>query len=163
MLPKKLIQALNNQLTNELQASHSYTAMASYFSNLRYKGFANFWLVQAEEEREHAMKFYHFLVTMGEQPILQNLEEPNSSFNSPLEVAQLSLEQEKEVTKNIYDLVDLANELEEHSTQYFLQWFIDEQMEEEESFMDIIKKLEGIEPGADFFLTMDKDFLERQL
>lgn len=163
MLPKRLTQALNNQLTNELQASHSYTAMAAYFSHLRYKGFANFWLVQAEEEREHAMRFYHYLVTMGEQPILQRLEEPISSFNSPLEVAEKSLEQEKEVTKNIYDLFDVANELEEHSTKNFLQWFIDEQMEEEETFMDIIKKLEGIKPGGDFFLTMDKEFSERKL
>lgn len=161
MLSQNLSNALNNQLNHEFQAAHSYTAMASYFSNMGFQGFANFWLVQAEEEREHAMKFYHFLVTMGEQPYLLTLNEPNHKFASPLDVAEQSLEQEKEVTRNIYALSDLALEEKEHATLSLLQWFIDEQMGEEETFRNIIKKLERIEVGGDFFMTMDKEFAER--
>jgi ferritin len=162
VLPENMTKALNKQYTNEFQAAHSYMAMASYFSHLGYKGFANFWLVQAEEEREHAMKFYHFLVSSEEQPILGQLEAPNSVFSSPLEVAEKSLEQEKNVTQNIHALVDLAKKNNDHSTLNFLQWFIDEQIEEEELFRDMIKKLEGIEVGGDFFMLLDKECGERK-
>lgn len=162
MLPKELTNALNDQLTNEYQAAHSYTAMASYFSHLGYNGFANFWLVQAGEEREHGQKFYDFLAAREEQPILGQLDKPKSSFESPLEVAKLSLQQEKQVTQNIYDLVDLARKLDEHSTDNLLQWFIDEQVGEEKAFQDLITKLENVEVGGDFFMQLDRELGERE-
>lgn len=161
MLSEQLNHALNDQMNHEFQAAHSYTAMASYFSHLGYAGFANFYLVQAREERFHAMKFYHFLVSMGVRPLLKGLASPNNEFESPLDVAEKSLEQEKEVTRNIYELSDMALEEKEHATINFLKWFVDEQIEEEEMFKNVIQKLKSIEVGSDFFMTMDKEFAER--
>ena len=125
MLPEKLTNALNDQFNNELQAAHAYTAMAAYFSKKGYHGFANFYLVQSREEHFHAMKFYHYLTAMDEKPILQSLTEPKNHFVSAIDVLESSLAQEKEVTSNIYALVTLADELQEHATLSFLDWFID--------------------------------------
>jgi|SRR5690606_3375454 len=163
MLPSKLVLALNDQFNNELQASHSYTAMAAYFSKKGYHGFANFYLVQAKEEHYHAMKFYEYLVTMDEKPMLQSLSEPKNHYESALDVLESSLVQEKEVTSNIYALVTLADELQEHATLSFLDWFIEEQMEEEKTFRDMITRMKHIEEGGEYFLKMDDEFAERKL
>jgi ferritin len=163
MLPTKMTEALNKQFNNELQAAHAYKAMATYFSDKGYQGFANFYLIQSKEEDSHAMKFYHFLVTMGEKPVLHKLEEPKNHFENAVDVVQQSLEQEREVTRDIYSLVSLAAELKQHSTSSFLDWFIKEQMEEEESFRIILVKLKGIQEGGEFFLKMDEEFAQRKL
>ena len=163
MLPPKMTEALNNQFNHELQAAHAYKAMATYFSDEGYNGFANFFLVQSKEEDFHAMKFYEFLVTMGEKPVVQKLSEPNNHFTSALDVVEQALAQEKEVTKNIYSLANLAEEVKEHSTKTFLEWFIKEQMEEEETFRIMIVKLKGIKEGGEYFLKMDEDFAQRTM
>lgn len=163
MLPAKLTLALNDQFNNELQAAHAYTAMASYFSKKGYHGFANFYLVQSREEHYHAMKFYHYLTAMDEKPVLQGLNEPKNHFEDALDVLESSLAQEKDVTSNIYALVTLAGELQEHATLSFLDWFIEEQMEEEKTFRDIITRIKHIEEGGEYFLKMDDEFAERKL
>ncbi|WP_033543811.1 ferritin [Planococcus sp. CAU13] len=163
MLPEKLTNALNEQFNNELQAAHAYTAMAAYFSKKGYHGFANFYLVQSKEEHFHAMKFYHYLTAMDEKPVLQSLAEPKNHYVSAVDVLESSLAQEKEVTSNIYALVTLADELQEHATLSFLDWFIEEQMEEEKMFRDIITRVRGIEEGGEYFLKMDDEFAVRKL
>ncbi len=163
MLPAKLTLALNDQFNNELQAAHAYTAMAAYFSKKGYHGFANFYLVQSQEEHYHAMKFYHFLVTMDEKPVLQSLNEPKNDFENAMDVFESSLAQEKDVTSSIYALVTLAGEVHEHTTLSFLDWFIGEQMEEEKSFRDIITRTKNINEGGEYFLKMDDEFAERKL
>ncbi|MGI2328612.1 ferritin [Planococcus sp. YIM B11945] len=163
MLPAKLALALNDQFNNELQASHSYTAMAAYFSKKGYHGFANFYLVQSREEHLHAMKFYDFLITMDEKPVLQALSEPKNQFADAMDVIESSLAQEKDVTSNIYALVTLADELQEHSTLSFLDWFIEEQMEEEKLFRDIMVRMKHIDEGGEYFLKMNDEFAARKL
>ncbi len=163
MLPTNLTEALNAQFNNELQAAHAYTAMASYFSGKGYHGFANFYLIQSREEHVHAMKFYHYLVTMDEQPVLEALTEPRNEYTNALDVVEASLAQEKSVTANIYKLVSLADELQEHATLSFLDWFIEEQMEEEKMFRDMIIRIKGIEEGGEYFLKMDDEFAARKL
>jgi ferritin len=163
MLPEKLTMALNDQFNNELQAAHSYTAMAAYFSKKGYHGFANFYLVQSREEHVHAMKFYDFLITMDEKPVLQALTEPKNHFVDAMDVLESSLAQEKDVTSHIYALVTLADELQEHSTLSFLDWFIEEQMEEEKLFRDIIARMRNIVEGGEYFLKMNDEFGARRL
>lgn len=163
MLPEKLTSALNDQFNNELQAAHAYVAMATYFSEKGYHGFANFFLVQSREEHVHAMKFYEFLVTMAEKPVVQDLTEPKNDFHSAMDVVESALAQEQDVTRNIYALVTLADELQEHATLSFLDWFIEEQMEEEKMFRDLIARLKGISEGGEYFLKMDDEFAKREL
>lgn len=161
MLNQELNTSLNNQYNMELQAAHSYRAMASYFSKSGYEGFANFLIVQAEEELEHAMKFYHFIVSQNEQPIVFALEHPKNDFESALQIAETALQQEKEVTASIHKIVTLSEEVKDHNTRHFLNWFIDEQMEEEELFQRLITQLKGCKEGGEYFLTLDKDFAKR--
>lgn len=163
MLSEQLTDALNDQFNHELRAAHAYIAMATYFSEKGYHGFANFYIVQSQEENLHAMKFYDFLITMDEKPMLQALGEPKNYFESAMDVVEHSLEQEQEVTRNIYALVTLADELQEHATLSFLDWFIEEQMEEEKMFRDLIARLKGINEGGEYFLKMDDEFAKRKL
>lgn len=125
MLSKKLLAALNDQMNFEFASAHVYMAMAAYCSAESYDGFANFFLVQAEEERFHAMKIYNFINDRGERALIDGLPEPNNEFASVLDAFEKGLEHEKVVTKRFYHLSDLAWEEREHATIAFLKWFID--------------------------------------
>ncbi|MCM3762714.1 ferritin [Alkalihalobacillus oceani] len=161
MLNDKLLTALNDQMNYEFYAAHSYLAMAAYCSDQSLDGFANFFLVQAEEERFHAMKFYNFINVLGERAIIQALPAPNNEFTSILDAFEKSLVQEKEVTKKIYHLSDLAWDAREHATINFLKWFIEEQVEEEDLFDSIIQKLKRIDNDSNAFFMLDNEFSKR--
>ncbi|WP_332634184.1 ferritin [Halalkalibacter flavus] len=161
MLNEKLKKALNDQMNFEFYAAHSYLAMAAYCSDESLDGFANFFLVQAEEERFHAMKFYNFINSLGERATIQSLPEPNNTFTSVLDAFEKALEQEKEVTKKIYHLSDLALDDREHATMTFLKWFIEEQVEEEDLFDSIIQKLKRIDDDSNAFFMLDDEFSKR--
>ncbi|KMJ56200.1 ferritin [Bacillus sp. LL01] len=161
MLNEKLLDALNEQMNYEFYAAHTYMAMAAYCSSESIDGFANFFLVQAEEERFHAMKFYNFINALGERATITGFETPNNQFNSILDVFEKALTQEKEVTKRIYQLSDLAWDTREHATINFLKWFIEEQVEEEDMFDSIIHKLKRIDDDSNTFFMMDDEFSKR--
>ena len=161
MLNEKLLKALNDQMNFEFYAAHSYLAMAAYCSDESLDGFANFFLVQAEEERFHAMKFYNFINALGERATIQALPAPNNEFASVLDTFEKALAQEKVVTKQIYDLSDLAWDGREHATINFLKWFIEEQVEEEDMFDSIIQKLKRIDDDSNAFFMMDDEFSKR--
>lgn len=161
MLNDKLLQGLNDQMNYEFFAAHSYLAMAAYCSHESYDGFANFFLVQAEEERFHGMKIYDFINVLGERAVIQALPAPNNEFQSILDTFKKGLEQEKEVTKKIYHLSDVAWDVREHATINFLKWFIEEQIEEEDLFDSTIHKLKRIEDDSNAFFMMDEEFSKR--
>ncbi|WP_062051855.1 ferritin [Bacillus sp. JCM 19034] len=161
MLDKQLTKALNDQMNYELYAAHSYVAMAAYCSSESLDGFANFFLVQAEEERFHAMKFYNFINALGERATIQALPEPRNSFSSVQDAFEQALVQEKDVTKKIYHLSDLALDRREHATISFLKWFIEEQVEEEDMFDSIIQKLKRIDNDSNAFIMLDEEFSKR--
>ncbi|WP_332693942.1 ferritin [Halalkalibacter lacteus] len=161
MVKEKLLNALNEQMNFEFYAAHSYLAMAAYCSEESLDGFANFFLVQAEEERFHAMKFYNFINALGERATIKSVDEPNNTFSSVLNAFEKALEQEKEVTKRIYHLSDLALDDREHATMSFLKWFIEEQVEEEDMFDSIIQKLKRIKDDSNAFFMLDEEFAKR--
>lgn len=152
MLSKKLIDALNAQMNEEFEAAHAYMAMASYCEFNNYSGFAHFFFEQAEEERFHGMKFYNYINDRGAQAIFSSLPAPVTEFESILHTFESALAQEKVVTKSIYNLTDIATEEKEHATISFLNWFLDEQVEEEATFdthIEYIKRL-GTDKNALF-------------
>ena len=161
MMSKELSKGLNEQMNYEFFAAHVYLATAAYCSNRSHDGFAQFYLAQAEEERQHGMKFYQFLVDMGEEASITALPEPTNDFQSILDTFEKSLDHEKEVTRRIYELADKALDEREHATMTFLNWFIEEQVEEEASFDDIIQKLKRIEPDSNAFYMLEKELGER--
>ncbi|MDP5274907.1 ferritin [Chengkuizengella axinellae] len=161
MISDKLLQGLIEQMNFEFYSAHAYMAMGAYCSSESLDGFANFFLVQAEEERFHAMKFYHFINALGERASISGFENPNNDFSSILDAYEKALEHEKEVTKRIYHLSDIALDEREHATIHFLKWFIEEQVEEEELFNTIIQKLKLIKNDSNAMFMLDHEFAER--
>ncbi|MBP1156829.1 MULTISPECIES: ferritin [unclassified Paenibacillus] len=156
-----LSKALNDQMNFEFYSAQVYLAMAAYCSSESFDGFANFFIVQAEEERFHAMKIYKYLNDRGGRVMVSGMDTPNNTYKSILEAYEHAYEHEKIVTKRFYDLSDLAMNDREHATIHFLKWFIDEQVEEEALFDSIVQKLKRIDKDSNAFFMLDTEFLAR--
>ncbi|MBU5669846.1 ferritin [Peptoniphilus sp. MSJ-1] len=140
----KLIKAINEQYNFEIESGYIYISMAHYVKDKGMDGFAHFFYKQAEEEFEHAEKFREFLFDIDEKPVLAEIPKPQEEFGNFTETFKTALEHEKEVTKRIHELYDLAIEENDHRAKSVLQWFVDEQVEEEDTFRGIIERLERI-------------------
>ncbi|WP_138753044.1 ferritin [Paenibacillus sinopodophylli] len=156
-----LTEALNEQMNFEFYSAHVYLAMAAYCSGESLDGFANFFIVQAEEERFHAMKIYKFLNDRGRRATISALGEPNNDYASILDTFEQGYGHEQQNTKRFYNLSDLAISDREHATINFLKWFIDEQVEEEALFDNIIHKLKRIDKDSNAFYMLDAEFAGR--
>ncbi len=161
MISDKLQDAINYQINRELFSEYYYLSMASYFNSTGLSGFENFFLVQVEEERFHAMKMYRFLNEKGGRVILADIEAPKTEFKSPMEVFQLAYDHEKLVSSLINDLMDLAIKENDHATKNFLNWFVDEQVEEEASMEGILNKLKLINGEGHGLLMLDNELAAR--
>jgi ferritin len=133
-----MVAELNAQLGRELSAANQYLAMAIYLDARSLKELANFFYAQADEEREHAMKFLHYLLQANEKPLIPSIPEPVADFESFEQIAEMGLAQEQEVTRCIHELVDLALGEKDHTSNRFLQWFVEEQLEEEATFSELL-------------------------
>lgn len=161
MVSDNLVKTLNEQMNFEFESANVYMAMAAYCASENLDGFANFFLVQAEEERFHAMKFFDFINNIGHRTIITGMGNPSNEFSSVLDTFEKGLVHEREVTKRIYNLADIALNEREHATMAFLKWFIDEQVEEEANFDSIIQKLTRIENDSNAFYMLDTEFAGR--
>lgn len=158
---KRIIDALNSQLQKEFYSQYLYIAMEAYCSDQNLDGFANFFHVQAQEEQSHAYKIFNFIGRIGGSVELEALAKPKNDFESPLEVFELSLTHEKGITKSIHNLMDIALEEKNHTTTAFLQWFITEQAEEEESVEKTVKKLRLMNNNPAGLLMIDQELSQR--
>ena len=155
---QKIVDALNTQIGNELGASNQYVAIASYFSEENLDQLSAFFFRQAEEEREHAMKFVRFVLDVGGHVEIPQIAQPKNRFSSAEEAVQAALSWEQEVTEQIYGLVELAQAERNHITSRFLDWFVDEQLEE----VSLMDNLLGIVRRAgDGNLLYVEDYLAR--
>lgn len=161
MLSEKLLEELNKQIKYELESAHYYVAMEAYFDSNGLSGFANFFKVQAEEERFHAQKFYDFVYEMDADVEITALELVGKDFDSHVDVFKKALKHEKFVTSRIYELMEIAEEEKEYATQSMLKWFIDEQVEEENSMKDMIIKLERVKESGNGLYMLDKELAGR--
>jgi len=151
LISEKVNASINQQIGNEFGASHQYIAIANYFSGEGLLGLAKFFYGQADEEREHALKFNKFLLDSGGHSEIPSIKAPQSGFESPLEALQLSLDWENEVTRQINEIYGLANRENDFVTQNFLNWFLKEQLEEV-STMDTLVKVAKRAGGNLLFL-----------
>lgn len=158
LVSQKIVDAFNQQIGNELGASHQYVNIAAYFSDENLDELAKFFFHQAEEEREHAMKFVHFLLDAGGKVVIPEVAAPKHDFSSAEEAVQASLDWEKEVTRQIYDLVELSEGEKNYIALRFLDWFVDEQLEEV-SLMDAL--LGVVKRAGDDNLLYVEDYLNR--
>lgn len=161
MMNDTLSEALNEQMNFEFYSAHVYLAIAAYCSGESLDGFANFFIVQAEEERFHAMKIYKYLNDRGKRATLAGMDTPDNDYSSILAAFEHAYEHEQAVTKRIYNLSDIAMNDREHATIQFLKWFIDEQVEEEAMFDSIINKLKRIDQDSNAFFMLDNEFAQR--
>ncbi len=161
MLNKEITKALNEQINKEIFSAYLYMAMSSYTSDLVLKGFANWFMVQYHEEMFHAMKMYEYVQSQGESVVLKAIDAPQTAFKSPLDAFQKTLEHEQLVTRSIHDLMDLAIEHKDHATKIFLEWFVTEQVEEEETAGDMIAHLKMIGKDPHALLMMDRELSAR--
>ena len=141
MVSENMEKALNGQLNAEVYSGYLYLSMAAYFEDEDLAGFANWMRVQAEEELEHGMKFYDYIIRRGASVTLTAIEAPQTEWDSPVAAFEHVLEHEKKVSGLINDLVDIAIEEKDHATNNFLQWFVEEQVEEEENAMELVAKI----------------------
>ena len=161
MLSKKLCDALNKQLNNELYSAYLYLSMSSYAGSIGLKGSANWFMVQYQEEMVHAMKFYNYINSRGEHVELAAIAAPPTEFPSLLDMLEQTLKHEQFITSSINELTDLALSEKEHATNIFLQWFVTEQIEEEENDRDIIGKLKLIGDNGQGVLMLDNELAAR--
>jgi ferritin len=161
MLTEKMQNALNGQLNAELYSSYLYLSMNAYFKSVNLDGFANWMYYQAQEELTHAMKFYDFIIQRGEKVQLMRVEAPPTKWDSPLAVFEATLEHERKVTGLINDLVEIANAERDHATHIFLQWFVSEQVEEEENVGGVLEQLKLVGEAKGGLFMIDRELAKR--
>jgi ferritin len=155
MITKAMQDALNEQINKELFSSYLYLSMAAYFEDRNLPGFAHWMHIQVDEEREHGMKIYHFVIDRGGQVILKAIDAPKTSWSSSLELFREVAEHEAKVTASINDLYELALKEKDYPAQAMLQWFITEQVEEEKNAAEIVAQLELVEARGTAVLMLD--------
>lgn len=160
-LNDKVAQALNTQINNEMQASYTYLAMAAYFDSIDLPGFAAWFRGHSEEETEHAMRIYDFVVARDGRVELTGLSRPALDFGSAVEAMQAGLDMERTVTQQINNLFELAHEEKEYSTQKMLHWFLEEQIEEEDLFGSILDKATAANGDRWHLLMLDAELGKR--
>jgi len=159
---EKMLEALNKQVNNEMYSAYLYMSMSAYSAFIGLKGFANWFMVQYQEEMVHAMKIYNYVNDQGGQVKLRAVAQPPTEFTSPLDMFEKTLEHEKFITKCIDDLVDLAIEEKDYATNIFLQWFVTEQVEEEANDNEVISRLKLVGENSSALLMIDRELAARQ-
>jgi len=161
MIKENVLNALNYQLNAELYSAYLYLSMESYFESIELTGFGNWMRVQVQEELAHAMKFYDYIVQRGERVILSSIEEPPSQWESPQSAFEHVYKHEQKVTGLINTLVDLAMSESDHATNNFLQWFVAEQVEEEESSGGVLQKIKLSGDSKSGLFMLDSELAQR--
>ena len=161
MISKKIEKALNEQVNAELFSAYLYLSMEAYFKSMNLNGFANWMRVQTQEEISHAMKIYEFINERGGRITLKAIDGPETEWDSPLVVFKAVYEHEQKVTSLINDLVNLAIEEKDHATNTFLQWFVNEQVEEESSADDMVQQLKMMEKAPGGLFMLDRELAQR--
>jgi len=161
MISKTLEEAINKQMNREMYSSYLYLAMAAYFENMSLAGFANWMRVQAKEEDFHAMKFYNYLVARDGRVKLLDIEAPPFKWDSPLGAFKYTYEHEVQVTGLINNLMALVKEEKDFAAVSFLQWYVDEQVEEESSSKTILDKIKIVGNDGSGLYLLDQELAQR--
>ncbi len=163
MLKEEMEKALNEQVKWELYSAYLYLAMAAYFEDQGLEGFAHWMKAQCAEEIMHAMKFYKFIFERDGRVILEEIPAPPKYWQSTEEVIAHAYKHEQEVTARINKLMSLTKQREDYATEGFLQWFIEEQVEEEASFKSLLNKIKLIKNDPQGLFYLDNELKQRPL
>ncbi len=158
-ISKKLNDAITTQIGDELKASNAYANMAAYFNGLGLLKLSAFFFDQSEEEREHAMKFVHYLLEVEGDVNIPAIPDVPNNFESVKAAFEMALSWEKDVTSKIYHLMDLAVEAKDYASQDFLRWYVTEQVEEEATMSHLVTVAEHL---GDRSILMIENFLPKE-
>lgn len=161
MLKDKIAEALNDHLNAEIYSAYLYYSMSAYFLSLNLKGFANWMYVQALEEMVHADKFFHFISDRGGRVLLKAVACPETKWASTEEVLSETLKHERIVTARIHGLVDMAMQEKDFATKTFLDWFVNEQVEEEASADEILQSVKMVQASPQALFMLDREVGQR--
>ena len=161
MLSKKLQEAINAQINAEYWSAFLYLSMSADFSAKGLPGFANWMEMQIAEEQSHGLKFLNYMLSRGAHPELRQIDKVQNTWNTPLDAFKDALAHEQVVTKLINDIYSLATQEKDYATQSMLKWFIDEQVEEEESVQAIIDTLALVGDNGYGIYQLDKELQTR--
>ncbi|MCD6376521.1 MAG: ferritin [Caldisericaceae bacterium] len=161
MISKTLEKALNDQITHEFYSEYLYLAMASYCDSIDLGGFANWFISQAEEEHQHAMKLFKYVQDREGHVELGAIEKPEHNYNDITDLFEKVLQHEQKVTQSINDIYEMAVKEKDYPTQVELEWFIKEQVEEEKQVSDILKQLKWVKDNPALLFMLDQKLGER--
>ena len=156
-MDKKVHELLNQQINKEFYSAYLYLDFSNYFDAKGLDGFANWYMIQAQEERDHAMLFYQYLQNESQSVTLDAIAKPDKVFSCDMDVLKAGLEHEEYVTSLINDIYAAAHEVKDFRTMQFLDWFVKEQGEEETNANDLISKMElfGSDPKSLYMLNQE--------
>lgn len=161
MINEKLEKAFNDQINKELYSEYLYLSMQAYFERLNLKGFVNWMSVQVQEEHAHALGMFDYLNQRGGNVQLEAIDKPETDWESPLAVFEQVLEHEEYVTSRINTLMDVAEETKDRAAMSFLNWYLKEQVEEEDNVGNVLATLKLIGDDKKALLMLDKDLATR--
>lgn len=161
MISDKLQNAINEQIVKEYFSANLYLNMASYFSQLGLNGFEHWMRIQYEEEIIHMMKFFNYIIDRGGKAEIDALEKPATEWKSPLAVFEAAYAHEQFITGSINDLMSIAIETKDYAATSFLQWYVDEQVEEEDNTSRISAQLKLIDNDKSALFFLDKELSVR--
>ncbi len=156
-MENKINNLLNAQINLEFFSAYLYLAMSTYFSEINMDGFAKFMKKQAKEELEHAQRIYDYLLLRNEKITYQRIEAPDTNWTNAKDVLDGAIEHEKFVSEKIKEIYKAADELDDYATLNLLDWFIDEQLEEEEKFRVLKEKIQAFDECSCTLEVMDRE------
>jgi ferritin len=162
MIKAKVENMLNKQINAELYSAYLYLSMSAYYESINLTGFAHWMRVQAKEEVGHAMRIYNHIVERSGRVNLSSIPNPPVSWKSPLNAFEEAYKHEQKVTKMIHDLVELSRRENDYAAESMLQWFIDEQVEEENQTEQIVRKLKLIKDSTNGLFMLDHELSKRK-
>jgi ferritin len=161
MLSESMNTALNDQINAELYSAYLYMSMNAYFRSINLDGFATWMHAQAVEETEHAQKFFDFVNQRGGRVVFGAIDAPPAEWASPLAVFEDTLRHEQKISASINNLMDVALTEKDHATQIFLQWFVTEQVEEEQSVGGVLEQLKLMGDAQGGLFMLDRELGKR--
>lgn len=161
MISTKMNTAICQQINHEMYSAYLYLSMSNYANLIGLKGFARWFMVQYHEEMFHSMKLLEYVQKQGGQPALMAIDKPEQAFASVIELFEKTLEHEQFITRCVNDLMELAKEERDNATQIFLQWYVTEQIEEENNDTDILNQLRFVANDPRAILMLDRELATR--
>ena len=161
MITDKIAKLINEQITKEQYAAQYYLSMSAWFSSKDLDGIANYFRVQSKEELMHADKMFDYLNDVGGEIVIGEIPKPPHEFESAIDIFEKALEHEKIVTKSIFNIVKNANDESDFATTSFLQWFINEQVEEEASASQYVTKIKMVSDNPSALYLFDQELAQR--